>query len=333
MVAVRLKHVHVVKAKGREYHYAWRGGLRLKGEPGSPEYLTSYQEALRERLQPRTGDMLALITAFKASPEFTTKSDHTKRAYLAYLDLIGDEFGDMPFAAIDHEDVADEFYAWRDSMAGSPRKADYAVSTLKRLLEWGKKRRRFNRKNHAEGIERLHRADRSESVWTADDFAAFRKHASKELRWAVELAAHTGIRQGDLIALTWNSYDGESVELRTSKSGRFVQIPVTEECRALLKEIPKRELVILTTERGKRPWTADGLRSSFRKACKAARVNRSFHDLRRTAATRLLAAGCDAGQIALVMGWSEDAVEGLKRKYVSRSAVVRSMLDKLEKGR
>lgn len=329
MVKVPLEHVHRVRAKGREYHYAWRGGPRLPGDPGSAEYLNAYVEAHRRRKQPQSGDVKALVAAYKASPEFTSKSDHTKRAYRAYLDMIESEFGELPFGALDDPDVVSDFYAWRDGMAASPRKADYAVGTLKVLLAWGKKRRRFNAENHAEGIERLHSTNRSESIWTADDFAALRKHASTELMWAVELAAHTGIRQGDLIGLPWGAYDGESIQLRTSKSGRFVTVPATQECRALLKSIAKRQVVILTTARGKRRWTADGLRSSFGKARREAGIKRTFHDLRRTAATRMLVAGFDASQIALVMGWAEDDVETLKRRYVSRSAVVKQMLAKL----
>ena len=42
-------------------------------------------------------------------------------------------------------------------------------------------------------------------------------------------------------------------------------------------------------------------------------------------------AGIEASQVALVMGWSEKAVEDLKRKYVSRTAVVQAVLAKLEK--
>lgn len=47
---VRLKGIHtaiVKRADGakRTYHYAWRGGPRLVGKPGSPEYVTSYYAA------------------------------------------------------------------------------------------------------------------------------------------------------------------------------------------------------------------------------------------------------------------------------------------------
>ena len=44
---VRLKHIHRVRkrlATGQvqTYYYAWRGGPRLSGEPGSPEFVVSY---------------------------------------------------------------------------------------------------------------------------------------------------------------------------------------------------------------------------------------------------------------------------------------------------
>jgi integrase len=332
VVVVQLKGVHVVSAKGRTYHYAWRGGPRLPGEPGSPAYVASYTEAHKARKQPPTANLRALVTAFKASPEFAMLGDHTKRAYRTYLDAIDKEFGDLPFGAVDDPDVVDDFYQWRDGMAGSPRSADYAVGTLKRLLAWGMKRRRFNHENHAEGIERLHRVNKADAIWTADDLTAFERAASKELVWAVQLAMHTGLRQSDLIRLAWNHESGGAFGYLTSKRGKFVTIPITPGCRALLGRIEKRGPVILTTERGKRPWTADGLRSSFGKACKDAGVKRTFHDLRRTAATTLVAAGIDNTQVAAIMGWSEDDVEAMKRKYVSRAAIVSAVLAKLEKG-
>jgi integrase len=52
-----------------------------------------------------------------------------------------------------------------------------------------------------------------------------------------------------------------------------------------------------------RPWTEDGFRSSWRKACKKAGViGVTFNDLRGTAVTRLAIAGCTEAQIAAVTG-------------------------------
>lgn len=33
----------------RVYRYAWRGGPRLEGEPGSPEFVASYNKAVADR--------------------------------------------------------------------------------------------------------------------------------------------------------------------------------------------------------------------------------------------------------------------------------------------
>lgn len=330
MVLVRLKGVHSVRVKlagGKTatYHYAWRGGPRLPDDKNGPGFTAAFNAAHAARKKPKTGTLTEIITAFKAGDEYEALSAPTKRAYARYLDLIGDEFGALPLAALDDPRLKGDIREWRGTMRKTPRSADYAISTLRRLLAWAVDGGLIAT-NPAAEIKRLHSADRSESVWSEDDFKAFAKVASDELWQAVQLASLTGLRQGDLIRMTWTNYDGESFALRTSKRGKNVTIPATQECRALLRTIRKRQAVILTTARTGTPWTADGLRSSFSKACKDARVKRTFHDLRRTACTRLLVHGLPNAQVALIMGWSEDEIDALKRRYVSRSAVVKSML-------
>lgn len=338
MVSVVLKGAHVVRmrlASGKTvaYHYAWkgRGAPRLQGAPGSPEYIASYHEAHKDRKRPQTGSLLDVVAGFRASADFAALSAHTQRAYRRHLDQIQTEFGAMPLAAIEDKRVRRHFYAWRDTMRETPRTADYAMGTLKRLLEWGETHG-YITDSPLDRVKRLHRVDRSESIWSAEDFAALRAVASPQLTWAVELAALTGLRQSDVIRLSWGAYDGSSFQVRTSKTRRPVTIPATAPCRALMQRIEKRHVVILTTERTRRPWTADGLRSSFGKACKAAGVKRTFHDLRRTAVTNFYAAGLSTPQVAMIVGWNEDSCESLKRRYVSRPALVASMLAMLEKG-
>lgn len=338
MVSVMLEGVHVVPRRlsgGRlvEYHYAWRGrgAPRLHGSPGSPEYIASYQEAYAGRKRPVTGTMLELIAGYKASADFTRLSDDTKRAYRRHLDQIQDKWGNLPIKALDDPKVRRHFLAWRDEFADRPRTADMAVGTLKRLLSWSVERV-YIATNQAEPIKRLHHANRSDEIWSPDEMAALVAECSEELRWVVALAAHTALRQGDLIRLPWSAFDGTSFTIMTRKRKRRVLIPATLSCRAVMGAIKRRSPIILTTQRGKRPWTSDGVRASFNAACDRAKVTKTFHDLRRTAATNLLINGVDSPKVAMIMGWSEAEVDNLKRLYVSRAAVVAEVLAKLEGG-
>jgi hypothetical protein len=52
--------------------------------------------------------------------------------------------------------------------------------------------------NPAEGIKALYPGDRSDIIWTATDITTIKVAASTEIAYAVDLAAHTGLRLGDL---------------------------------------------------------------------------------------------------------------------------------------
>ena len=100
---------------------------------------------------------------------------------------------------------------------------------------------------------------------------------------------------------------------------------------AVLASIPKRSTTILTNSQ-RRPWTADGFGSSFNKAKIAAGIadrDLHFHDLRGTAATKFYVAGLCERVIAEIMGWEEDYVAKIIRRYVGRSAATKAIIAQL----
>ena len=125
------------------YYYAWSGGPRLEGEPGSAEFLHSYAAAHQARKRPSQGTLFSLISEFKASAEFAGKSTSTQRNYQRYLRLIEEEFGDLPLRALLDPEVRGELKCWRDKLAHKPRTADYAWATLARVLSFAKDRGRI----------------------------------------------------------------------------------------------------------------------------------------------------------------------------------------------
>src|SRR5690349_5726863 len=123
---VELKGVHAVTAKGKTYHYAWRGGPRLHGAPGSPEFHASYNEAVESRRTPDTGKFKALITLYKASADYKKLAESTRKAWLPWLDRITDYFGELRIAQFDRpEKIRPIIRRWRNQWADKPRTADY----------------------------------------------------------------------------------------------------------------------------------------------------------------------------------------------------------------
>src|SRR4051812_14863838 len=218
---VHLKGVHCVKrrlADGsvRIHHYAWRGGPKIKAEPGTTDFIREYNDAIGTMRTPKASTLMTLIAEFKASAEYRQLAPSSIRAYTSYIKLIEDEFGDLPLAALNDQRVRGEFKVWRDRFANTPRKADYAWTTLSRILSFSKDRGLIA-SNPCEGGGRLYTADRTDKVWQDADVATFLSQAPPELALAMMLGLWTGQRQGDLLRLLWSAYDGSHFRLSQSK--------------------------------------------------------------------------------------------------------------------
>jgi integrase len=315
------------------YYYAWRGGPLLPGKPGSPEFIATYNSAVAQKIAPAKDVMLSVLNAYQQSQEFLGLSDRTRSDYLSKVRLIEKKFGDFPLSLLTDRRTRGEFMAWRDKLAlSSRRQADYSWTVLARMLSWGLNRG-LVAANPCEKGGRLYRASRTDKVWSDADEAAFLAKAPKHLHLALTLALWTGQRQGDLLRLPWSGYDGESIRLKQGKTQARVTIPVGAPLKAALGAAKKHGPLILTSTEEK-PWTEDGFRSSWRKACAAAGVTGlTFHDLRGTAVTRLALAGCTEPEIAAITGHSlRDVGAILDTHYLHRDpALAQSAIRKLEK--
>ena len=157
MVKVDLKGIAKVKAKGRTYYYAWRGGPRLRGEPGSPEFIASYNEAIESRQAPDTGRFRSLVTLYKASTDYKKLATSTKRTGRPWLDRIGDYFGELRIAQFDRpEKIRPVIRRWRHQWADKPRTADYGMQVLSRVLSYAVDPLGKIAGNPCEGIKRLY---------------------------------------------------------------------------------------------------------------------------------------------------------------------------------
>ena len=286
----------------KTYYYAWRGGPRLNGEYGSPKFIASYNAAIATKVVVPEGKLLSLLQGYQASQDFLGLRERTRADYIKQIEKIEQKFGDAPVKALADPRTRGIFMDWRDELAlRSKRQADYAWTVLARVLSWAKDRGKIT-VNPCERGGRVYHGTRVDFVWSVEDEAAFLEHAPAHLHVPLLLALWTGQRQGDLLRLPWSAYNGASIRLRQSKTGARIEIPVGAPLKAAL-DAAKRHGPIMLTTTDARPWTPDGFRASWGKACKKAAIaGITFNDLRGTAVTRLALVGCTEAEIATITG-------------------------------
>jgi integrase len=328
MVMVELKGLHIVRSNGKVYVYAWRGGPRVKAELGSPRFMDAYNAAVEGRRIPDASKFRAQVQLYRGSERFKGLADTTRKVWGRWLDKIAIHFGDLGTAQFDRtQRIKPIIRKWLGTFSDKPRTQDYARQVLSRVLSYCVEQGEIAT-NPCEGIKSVYDVDRSEIIWTDDDIAQLRTGASAEVMHAVELAAQCGLRTADLFKLAWSHIGEDAIVIRTSKSRfkREAVIPLHDELRAVLKRIPARSTIVLTNSDG-HPWK--GFSSSFGTAMKRAKMDERdlhFHDLRGTAATKFYLGGISIRTIAEIMGWSEEEVEKIIRRYVSRKAAVQESI-------
>ncbi len=346
----------LASGEARTYWYAWRGGPRLPGNPGTPEFAAAYKAAVAERQKaPTRGVLAGLVVDYRGSPEFTGNAESTKAEWSRYLDLIQDEsvplaIGGLPVDVLADARVRQHLMAWRDQWRETPRKADYAMQVLSAVLSWARHRGVIST-NILIGHGTLYHSDRADQIWTDEEINRFVAAApSPEVGFIVRLACVTGLRRGDLLRLEWGNVGENAIVLlpskkrrRSRKPPRKAIIPLLDDTIDLLAEIkrrqneqwkmaayaaeqkgdiiPPRPATVLTSTRG-RPWTVNGAEHQVVDTKKKACIDKHLHDCRGTFATRLRSDGATTSEIADILGWEEDRVERLLAIYVDKESVV-----------
>ena len=331
MVMVELKGLHAVKSKGRMYYYAWRGGPRLKSEFGTPAFFAEWESLKHPGYEADRRKFATWVELYRRSPEYKALADSTRHNWDPWLDKVSLEFGDLSLAQFDWPQIKIAIKKWRDKWREKPRTADYAKQVLSRVCAYTVAEGAL-KLNPCPGVANLYQCDRAEIIWTEADLEQLCKFASPEVAHAAQLAALTGLRQGDLLALSWSHVGRGDIEIRTGKSRgrRRALVPITAEIRRLLESIPKRSTRVLTNSEGQ-PWRGFG--SSWHETMiRAGMHDRDlhFHDLRGTAATNFYRAGFTVREIAQTLGWAENKVERLIDLYVKRDEIMADRARRLE---
>ena len=84
----------------KTYFWAWKGGPALRGKPGTPEFIASYNEAVARKVMPPQGVLLSLLQGYQASDHFRSRRPRTREDYVRQIKIIEAEFGRLPALGI-----------------------------------------------------------------------------------------------------------------------------------------------------------------------------------------------------------------------------------------
>jgi site-specific recombinase XerD len=130
-----------------------------------------------------------------------------------------------------------------------------------------------------------------------------------EAEWPmIDVAMHTGLRQGEQFKLKWKHVDFATgiITIPRSKHGEIRYVPMNDTVREILRARPSRlkSDYVFPSDTGKTPIDAcNYMRRVFVPALEAAKIeNFHWHDLRHTFASRLVMKGVDIRTVQELMG-------------------------------
>jgi integrase len=293
-----LKFVQIV---GR-YHYFRRGGkrVRLRGEPGSPEYLAAYERALNgggrelaKRVGFVPGSLAWAIDKYTAHAEFESKAPGTRAAYLVMLKTLRD----APIAQALVRDLnrqhVNAHCAEIAQRCGKSR-GDYQAMLISILWDFADRHlsqcKLSDRSNPTRKRKRSYDAQ-PRLAWPQSVQRRFVEGASPELKLAFALLLFTGQRRGDVCKMRWSDFDGRFINIAQEKTGELVHVRTHRDLLKTLLSTERRSDYILTTRAG-RPIGATVLTKMIKRRLRAiGEPELVLHGLRKSAGVRLAEAG------------------------------------------
>ncbi|SEN67906.1 tyrosine-type recombinase/integrase [Bradyrhizobium sp. OK095] len=287
----------------------------------------SFAEAEKKKRRPGEKTLTDLIRFWDTgNPVYDALSEESRAQYPWKLKRIEQKWGTVPEDTFNNQEDADAFaalaLAWHLELGQtSPRSADNLMSALCRVLSFAKEKRRI--KYHPiPSFERLYKSDRADKTWPQELQQQFIQTARPAMRTAMVLVRNTAMRAKDIREFAWTRYDGQRVQIRSSKTGKWLWIPATRELRDYLDGLLRVGALVMLTPSGK-AYKRRYFNEHWREDADAVGAgDLNFHDNRGTAATLLAEAGATAPEIAEALTWTVDKAQRIIDTYLARRGVL-----------
>jgi integrase len=213
----------------------------------------------------------------------------------------------------------------------------HCAAVLKRVAQVAIRRGLLDR-NPATLLD-LEGSNRREEIWSEDNIEKFLTACEGETHGAAialgfQILLHAAQRPGDVRAMTWAAYNGDTVTVRQQKTGKLVEVPCYEALRQLLDTAKTKRIgtVIVAEPNGQR-MTEITWQTAFNTIRRKAGLDHlQARDLRRTFVVNAARAGATVPEIAASTGHSINHTQAIFEHYLPRDVqMARAGIVKMER--
>lgn len=201
-------------------------------------------------------------------------------------------------------DLIERYKAKRKEAEAAPATINRELTCLKgiftKAIEWGKAET-----NPVKKVKLLKELNQKERILTDKEMKRLIDVASPGLKPILILALNTGMRKGEMLKLKWTAVNFSKgyILIEDGKGGKSRKIPLNFTVKQALSEIKRAsDYVFCNPETGKH---LVDINTSFKTACDRAKITElRIHDLRHTAATKMIERGIDLVTVSKILGHS-----------------------------
>ncbi|MGE5446700.1 MAG: tyrosine-type recombinase/integrase [Ignavibacteriales bacterium] len=268
------------------------------------------------------------------------KGNRSWMSALHYLKHLKGFFEDKKLSQITSKHVDD--YKLKRLQEVKPATVNRELACLSYIFNLAKRQKEFFGNNPVSESKLLPENNQVERILTPEEEERLLNYSSPYLRPILICALNTGMRKGEILTLKWSNVDLEinviTLEHTNTKNKKMRRIPISSTLRKTFLEQRLKsggsEYVFLSSN-GKPYKRHDSLKQAFEGACRRAGIKGlRFHDLRHTAATRMVEEGVGIDKVSKILGHSslnmtmryshpedslKDAVEKLGNYSLNRS--------------
>ena len=286
--------------------------------------LDAWRKGLVKESAPERESVAWLINEYRKDHTFLRLAPRTRSDYEKQFDRIKLAFkekrpGDLSARAVTRAHAKQVYHGLTHSL----RQAQYFTQVARIVFGFGKDIGVLEENPFTNLKVRTPKP--RDQIWTPEEIEAFTIKAIEmnraSIARAVCLGANTGQREQDILAMSWNQYDGKYIQLKQKKTGVELTVPCLSWLREALNKATRKSTLMVINDNTGAPYSGDYFRQLVRSIADASSIRKdlTFMDLRRTAVVRLAEAGCTTPEIASITGHSIEDCQRIIDTYLPKT--------------